>query len=104
MAALIGGLFFVVSLLLNENFSTAYELFFSPTESVALYTILVGKVALVRSRPCGRNWDATVSVLQRVHCLSNRITAAERIACRQARINTCYDPTFILQQPVDLYV
>jgi hypothetical protein len=67
MAALIGGLFFVVSLLLNENFNTAYELFFLPTEGAALYTILVGKIVLIRSRPCGRNWDATVSVLQRVH-------------------------------------
>jgi hypothetical protein len=80
MAALIGGLFLVVSLLLNENFSTAYEVLFSPAESAALCVILFGRVDLVYKRPCGRDRDATVSVLQRVHCPNNRITVAERIA------------------------
>jgi hypothetical protein len=80
MAALIGGLFLVVSLLLNGDFSTTYELLFSSTENAVLYIILFGRIRLMRKRPCGRARGATLLALQHVHCLNNRITVAERVA------------------------
>jgi hypothetical protein len=52
MAALIGGLFFIVGLLLNENFNAAYEPLFSSAGGVAMYGVLVGKIGLGRKCPC----------------------------------------------------